>query len=157
LTFQSFFQKFLIAFPSESATLPVPFGLGVQKYSFFLTIQILARILFTLFTTRLFFLSLMLENQSTTITMPIGAGLGYSSYYAGDRWATHVNNVFTTLFALDRLLINNAIKILAHKERGSNSGLLPTAFRLIGRVTLERLALWVCLAKRWPTHFCSIH
>jgi hypothetical protein len=85
LTFQIFLQKFLMAFSSESATLPVLFGLGVQKYSFFLTIQILARILFTLFTTRLFFLSLAIENQSNTITMPIGAGQGYSSYYVGDR------------------------------------------------------------------------
>ena len=89
--------------------------------------------------------------------MPINARLGYSSYYAGDRWATHVNNVFATLFALDRLSINIGSKILTHNRRGSNSGLLPTALRLIGRVTLERLALWVCLAKRWPTHFCAIH
>jgi len=39
LTFQLFLLKILVAFSSESATGPVPFGLGVQKYYFILRMQ----------------------------------------------------------------------------------------------------------------------
>lgn len=45
LTFQIFSLKFSVAFSGESATKPVPFGLGVQKYSFILITQAFFEIL----------------------------------------------------------------------------------------------------------------